>query len=83
MPENQEQPKSWNRRMAEQLAEIGAGAFTADIIEATLEAAGEIKCVRLKVALGRCLEIIRTSEAYDTAASIPSEFSEEAYALLK
>lgn len=55
-------PKSWNRRMAEQLAkECETSQPTAEFFEAILEAAGELKAVRCKIMLGRCYETIRTS----------------------
>lgn len=47
---------TWNERMASEIC--SAATLSEGLVAGILEAAGELKCVRLKVLLGRCLEII-------------------------
>lgn len=52
---NAAESKTWAQRMAEELADKENPAC---LILAALEAAAEIKAVRLKVLIGRCYEIL-------------------------
>ena len=76
---NLEKPKSWNRRMAEQLAAVAGDAerLPADFIEVALEAAGEMKAIRLKVLLGRCYEVLAESDHTQEQAHPEEEFLAE------
>lgn len=71
----------WCERMAAELAKL-EGNITADIIKASLEAAGELRCVRLKILLARCLEVIQHSRSADTTANCNDEFEAEVEAEL-
>lgn len=50
---------SWTKKAAIELAKSSSECtLTAGMVETLLEAAGELKCVELKVALGRCYELL-------------------------
>lgn len=56
MCDEPERDYTWNERMACELC--AASTLTEGMVEAILEAAAEMKTVRLKTLLGQCLEII-------------------------
>lgn len=69
--------KPWSRRMAEQLQKCNGRDYTPEIFEAILEAAGELKTVRLKVLLGRCYEILNSATEADAAPIMGDKFLAE------
>jgi hypothetical protein len=73
-------PASWLDRMAHELAESQPSEALA---RAALEAAGEMKCVALKVALGRCHAILYEANQNDRTPTWPNGFLEEIEGLVK
>jgi hypothetical protein len=67
---------SWNERMAHEVANL-QGESKADIILAILEAAGEMKTVKLKTLLAKCVSLIQSAVEFDGAPSLPSGLLEE------
>lgn len=70
--------KPWAERMADELCGL-EGNLTTEMAQVALEAAAEMKCVALKIALARCYEIINESRRNNTAAGSTEDF--EAYLL--
>ncbi len=73
----QEKPKSWNKRVAEYIVNLSKeqeNPLTVDFVEAMLEAAAELKAVKLKVMLARCEEIIYSAVDGGGAPSLDEDF---------
>lgn len=69
---------SWNERMADALAELGA--ITGDsraVVVLALEAAGELKAARLKILLGRCWEVIAIAKSSAEEPNVTDGFLDE------
>jgi hypothetical protein len=73
-------PASWLDRMAHELAENQPSEA---LIRAALEAAGEMKCVALKVAMGRCHAMLFDAVENHCSPTWPDGFLEEIEALVK
>ena len=71
---------SWMRRIA---YAIGETVDQRNQIIAALEAAGEMKAVKLKVLLGRCYEIIAIADANQMKPQQDDDFLEEIKGALK
>lgn len=67
--------KPWIQRTAEELAKL-EDRLTPGAVEAALEAAGELKAIRLKILLGRCYEILRESNEREEQAGMDNDFLE-------
>lgn len=75
------EPPTWNERMAAEIC--CSGTLSEGVVAGILEAAGELKAVRLKVLLGRCWEIIAESIDADRAAYTADGFLDEILEALK
>lgn len=73
MPVNGEQ-NTWAHRIATELAERENSVGT---IVAALEAAAEMKCVSLKVLIGRCYEILGAAKSADSTPCMDEDFLDE------
>jgi len=71
-------PKTWARRMAEFLH--GRSELSVDDYETALDMAGELKCVRLKILLARCWEMMSESESADAKVNVGDGFLDEVFA---
>ncbi len=67
---------TWIKRVAKELAEQET-APSAALLEAALEAAGEMTAVRLKVLLAQCYEIIGHSRTTEKVANPDDDFLDE------
>ncbi len=82
MPESQ--GPSWFDKMAQEMAALSSNTEpTAEFFRACLEAAGEIKAVRLKVLLAQTREIIVASTSFGDAAKYDDGFIDKIDAELK
>lgn len=63
--------KTWKDRITE---ELSRDTPTAGEVACALEAYAEMKCVRLKVLLARCYELMNASESRDEAVSLNPGF---------
>jgi hypothetical protein len=79
------QAKPWNRRMAECMSRSSfeKEEEDADMMEIALEAAGELKCVRLKIMLARCYEMMSESDSSDEKVNLPEGFLDDVLEALK
>lgn len=77
--------RTWTERMGSHLADtVSAGERAgAEYFTDLLEAAGELKAVRLKVLLGRCYELIAKSKVDNETVSPDHGFLDEILAELK
>ena len=73
-------PATWLDRVVKELHE---GEPSVGMLKAAFEAAIEMRLLTLKVALGRCLEIIRISENSEAAADVHEGFLSEIERLSK
>lgn len=69
MPEQSE--KTWKDRICTELSEAEASP---EAIACALEAYAEMRCVKLKVLLGRCYELMSASENRDEAVTPDNGF---------
>lgn len=77
-------PKPWIDRMAEELAkESETCSLTTGLLKAVMEAAVEMRCVAMKIALARCYEILWQSRVSEEAASSDEEFEKHIYGLFQ
>lgn len=69
--------KPWIDRMAEELSKATEGRYSVESIKGILEAAGEIRAVRLKIMLGRCYEMIGIAKTNECIPQPDSGFLDE------
>ncbi len=68
---------SWSERMAEVMASAHDDKPTAEFFRLALEAAGELKAVRLKVLLSRAVAVIDAAIQYGDAPKFDDDFLDE------
>ncbi len=73
---------TWLDRMANELSVL-EGSLVPGMAKAALEAAGEMKCVALKIALARCWEIVVHAIHAGDVPHVSDQFLAEIRELLK
>ena len=70
--------------MASELSQYGSGGNLSEpLVKAALEAAAEMKCVALKVALARCYEILAIADINEQKPAVAEVFLKEVLELIK
>ena len=70
-------PVSWAARMAKAHYEGHSDGAEPEVIEVLLEAAGELKAVRLKILLARCYEVLAIAKANEVMPQTDDEFLDD------